>query len=103
MSEGVEHLEGPHWDFSLAVYAEPGFAPACLDLQDSYGVDVNVLLLVLFAAVEHDVELDTNAIRAADAVVRDFREKVVMPLREIRRMLKVETALALPGGSKAVR
>jgi uncharacterized protein (TIGR02444 family) len=33
----------PFWEFSLAFYAEPGVAPACLAMQDLEGVDVNLV------------------------------------------------------------
>ena len=38
------------WDFSLAFYAMPGVADACLQLQDGCGADVNVLLFLLYRA-----------------------------------------------------
>src|SRR3546814_8824998 len=43
-------LDGAHWRFSVAVYGRPEVPASCLHLQDTYGVDVNVLLLALFAA-----------------------------------------------------
>ena len=38
----------PFWRFSLRIY--PAVADTCLELQDRFGVDVNVLLFLLFAA-----------------------------------------------------
>ena len=40
----------PFWDFSLKLYASPAVQTACLDLQDDCGVDVNVLLYMLWQA-----------------------------------------------------
>ena len=38
------------WAFSLKAFAKPPVAQACLDLQDRLGVDVNVLLFLLWCA-----------------------------------------------------
>lgn len=45
MTEWVLEPENPFWRFSCAVYAAPGVAQACLELQDTHGADVNLLLL----------------------------------------------------------
>ena len=37
------------WDFSLALYARPGAAEACLALQERHGTDVNLLLFCCWA------------------------------------------------------
>ena len=44
--------ETPFWQFSGAVYAHPGVAEACLDLQDRHGLDVNLLLFCAWAGVQ---------------------------------------------------
>ena len=38
------------WTFSLNVYAEQEVADVCLNLQDQFDVDVNVLLFMLWSA-----------------------------------------------------
>ncbi len=38
----------PLWTFSLQHYAKPGVQPACLALQDTAGLDVNVALACLW-------------------------------------------------------
>ena len=38
------------WAFSLKVYAEQAVADICLDLQDQFGADVNVVLFMLWSA-----------------------------------------------------
>lgn len=81
-------LDGPHWAFSLAVYGEAGAPAGCLFLQDTYGVDVNILLLCLYGASQLNVDLTEEEIEALDAAVREFREFVVAPLRGVRRWLK---------------
>lgn len=75
------------WRFSLHFYALPGVAPACLELQESAGVDVNVLLYLLFLAGQGRI-VERNDVARIDAVVKSWREQVVRPLRGVRRQLK---------------
>ncbi len=74
----------PFWDFSLALYARPGIAPACLTLQDSHGQDVNLLLFCCWVGEP----LTAAALAEADALVAPWRTQVVQPLRAVRRWLK---------------
>ncbi len=75
------------WDFSLRLYAQPGAAAACLELQDGAGADINVLLYLLFLAA-HRRQLDDAGVAALDAAVARWRAEVVRPLRAVRRHLK---------------
>ncbi|MCC6534284.1 MAG: TIGR02444 family protein [Burkholderiales bacterium] len=88
----------PLWEFSLAFYAAPGVAEACLRLQDAHGVDVNVLLYVLFLG-RRGRRLDGPALDRIEALAKPWRDAVVRPLRSVRRALKtplggVEPALS---------
>ena len=89
-------LTGPHWRFALDTYLRPGVSGHCLHLQDTYGVDVNVLLMSLHAAVELCRDPSVADIAALDAGTADHRENVVKPLRRARRQLK-EAGLGDPG------
>lgn len=80
-------IMGAFWDFSLRVYAVPGVAQACLELQNRCGADVNLLLLALYAA-SLDRRLDAGSFRMLDDAVRAWRADVVGPLRSVRRRLK---------------
>ena len=40
----------PFWQFSLRFYRLPGVAEACIELQEQAGVDVNLLLFLLWQA-----------------------------------------------------
>ena len=77
----------PFWNFSLEFYSRPHVAPACLKLQDSAGVDVNVLLYLLFLA-QQGRRLNRDDVARIDATVLSWREQVVKPLRTLRRNLK---------------
>jgi uncharacterized protein (TIGR02444 family) len=79
--------ESAFWRFSLQFYALPGVAATCIDLQDRHGVDVNVLLFLLFLA-EAGRAVSADDIARIDAEVHDWSEGVVVPLRTVRRSLR---------------
>ena len=83
-----EHANADHWRFSLAVYRQDGVAAHCLQLQRRLGLDVNVLLLMLWAARLWGVAPDTAQIAHADETIRAWRDEVVQPLRQLRTRLK---------------
>ncbi len=72
------------WRFSLAFYATPGVAPACLALQDREGLDVNLVLFCCWVGVA----LDRAVLAEAEALVAEWRTEVVQKLRAVRRWLK---------------
>ena len=75
------------WQFSLAFYARPQVADACLELQDGTGVDVNVMLYLLFLATQNR-QVGRDDVARIDALIAVWREQVVLPLRNVRRGLK---------------
>jgi uncharacterized protein (TIGR02444 family) len=75
------------WSFSLTFYARPGVADLCLELQDRFAVDVNVLLYLLWQA-SHRRRLGTGEVGEVIALVEEWRRQVVLPLRGARRFLK---------------
>ena len=80
--------DNPFWRFSLAVYAAPGVADECLALQDTRGVDVNVLLFCAWLGSRR-VVLTQEHLVVIESAVRPWRERVVQPLRGLRRDIKV--------------
>jgi uncharacterized protein (TIGR02444 family) len=87
--------ESPFWRFSLRFYARSKVSGACVALQDEAGVDVNLLLFLLFLA-EHQRSVSANDIARLDASVSAWREEVVKRLRDLRRALKPGIG-AIPG------
>jgi uncharacterized protein (TIGR02444 family) len=75
------------WAFSLGFYGLPGVAAACLRCQDEADADVNLLLLLLWKAGS-GIRVAQPDIESLDTLVRDWREHVVKPLRQLRRRLK---------------
>ena len=76
------------WQFSIRVYASPGVADECLAVQERYGIDVNALLFCAWIARARKTELRPPDIEALDAVVASWHERVVRPLRSVRRIMK---------------
>lgn len=92
----------PFWRFSLQFYRLAGVAEACIALQDVYGVDVNLLLFLLWRA-DQGRALSADEVRALDDKVRDWRNDAVIPIRNIRRKLKSAQTLIEPGQQEAFR
>lgn len=104
MTKNIPFEPHPFWDFSLAVYGTEGAAPACLDLQDRRGLDVNMLLFCLWAGCERGLAFDGEGIRSILEAADDWQRTVVQPMRTVRRRLKqgsphlkADTAQALRG------
>lgn len=84
---GLEFPDDPFWDWSLAIYARPGVAPACIALQERRGIDVNLLLFCCWAAGRRE-PLQVAELDRIVAEVDIWHRKAVRPLRTVRRKLK---------------
>src|ERR1700694_2021268 len=82
----------PFWTFSLGYYRGAGVSEACLELQDNCGVDVNVLLFLLWQASRKRSVPASEVKRIADTV-RPWQIEVIGPIRALRRMLKSDAPL----------
>jgi uncharacterized protein (TIGR02444 family) len=81
-------MGSPFWNFSLAVYRASAVQDECLDLQDQFGLDVNLVLLCAFLGAGHGVALTSDDISSARQEVRHWHEQIVCTLRAARRNLK---------------
>ena len=81
-------LDGPLWRFALDFYALPGVAEACLTLQDEAGLDVIQLLAATYADLVLRQPLSAEDVAELDRQTAEWRAATVLPLREIRRVLK---------------
>ncbi len=89
--EEKQHLFWPDpetfWQFSGEAYGEPDVAEACLEAQDNFGADVNVILLCLWMdtrGMRMQGDDWANLLRTSQAWQRD----TLAPQREKRRALK---------------
>ena len=84
------------WDFSLLHYALPGVAEACLQLQDGHGANVNLLLWCVWLE-QRGLVLNKVRLRKAQKRIHAWDEHYVIPLRHLRRGMKVEFGTAETG------
>jgi uncharacterized protein (TIGR02444 family) len=87
MTEAETPAGSPFWRFSLRFYRQNGVADACIALQDGCGVDVNILLFLLWLATDRR-RAATDEVAAVCAKAGPWRDDVVAPLRSLRRRLK---------------
>src|SRR5579883_645510 len=92
----------PFWRFSLRFYRRPGAADACIALQDGCGVDVNILLFLLWLATARR-RVPVAAAQEICAKAAGWREDVVTPLRTLRRRLKDGSTLVERGAAELFR
>jgi len=99
----MEAPSGSLWRFAISLYSRPEVAEVCLELQDRYGVDVNVVLFAAWMGAECGVELSEAEVAGIVAAVRPWSEEVVMPLRAVRRQLKSGPSPAPSAATEAAR
>ncbi len=80
--------DNPCWDFALVVYRRDGVADACLALQESHGIDVNVLLFCCWLGESGRGALGAKEMADALALVDRWHQDVVRRLRAVRTGLK---------------
>ena len=98
----TDNQASPFWRFSLRFYRQPGVADACIALQEQSGVDVNLLLYLLWHA--RDGRSFTVAeVEAVERRIAPWRESTVVPLRRVRRALKTPPALVEAPAAEAFR
>jgi uncharacterized protein (TIGR02444 family) len=96
-------LDNELWRFVLSFYAGEGVSPACIVLQDKLGVDVDILLLAIFAQIRRGILLDRSDLGIVDNVVRDWRSEIVQVLRRARTRLKAGPAPAPSSVTESLR
>jgi uncharacterized protein (TIGR02444 family) len=92
----------PFWTFSLGFYRGAGVSEACLELQDACGVDVNVVLFLLWLASQKRQLPADQVGRLADKV-RPWQADVIGPIRTLRRRLKSDAPLLDKGAAELFR
>jgi uncharacterized protein (TIGR02444 family) len=92
----------PFWTFSLGFYRGAGVSEACLELQDNCGVDVNVVLFLLWMASQKR-QLDVGEVKSLADKVRPWQADVIGPIRALRRRLKSDAPLLDKGSAELFR
>jgi uncharacterized protein (TIGR02444 family) len=99
---GPSSQGSPFWRFSLQFYRLPKVADACIALQEEAGVDVNLLLFLLWHARQRR-RLSKADVAALETRIAPWRDVTVIPLRSVRRALKSPPALVEPSTAEAFR
>jgi len=86
----AEFQNNPFWDYSVSIYGKPDVADACIFLQDKYGFDVNLLLFCVWLGAAGRGSLNADEIDGCIKRTRDWRARVIEPLRSIRRACRDE-------------
>jgi uncharacterized protein (TIGR02444 family) len=102
MADAQMQQGSPFWRFSLRFYRQPGAADACIALQDGCGVDVNILLFLLWLATARR-RVPLPAAQELCAKAAAWRDDVVAPLRTLRRRLKGGSTLVERGAAEFFR
>jgi uncharacterized protein (TIGR02444 family) len=102
MAEPATPQGTPFWRFSLGFYRHPEVASACIELQDQAGVDVNILLFLLWSATLKRI-LPKGELEDLEGKIGAWRVAAVIPLRELRRALKIPPPAIAPGAAEAFR
>ncbi len=92
----------PFWAFSLGYYRGAGVSEACLELQDNCGVDVNVVLFLLWQATQKRCFAAVQ-VKALAEKVGPWQIDVIGPIRRLRRMLKGNAPLLDKGSAELFR
>jgi uncharacterized protein (TIGR02444 family) len=101
-TEAQSSQGSPFWRFSLRFYRQPKVADACIALQEEAGVDVNLLLFLLWHASLGQA-LSATDVEALEGRIAPWREATVIPLRGVRRALKSPPQLVVGAAAESFR
>jgi len=88
----------PFWDWALGIYAKPGVADACLELQDKEQQCTVYLLWAAWASDQGLVPCQDSLV-TGQALASQWEREVLRPLRHARRHLK-NAIEAMPGPAR---
>lgn len=98
----TENSAPPIWDFVLGYYRQQGVSEAAITLQDSAGVDVNMILFLMWLASQKRALAAAEA-RAVSEKSIGWQHSVVVPIRGVRRLLKENAPLVEQEAALAFR
>ncbi|MBV8512876.1 MAG: TIGR02444 family protein [Xanthobacteraceae bacterium] len=90
------------WDFVLNYYGRKGVSEALVGLQDSYGIDVNMLLFLVWVAAQRR-SLGADDVQRVSEASHAWQRNVVVPIRAVRRLLKENAPLVSADTAAAFR
>lgn len=76
------------WEFTINLYAHAAMQPHVLALQDSDGIDVNLMFFAVWCGMEHGVAFSSADFASIETQMTPWRQRVIEPLRALRHGLK---------------
>ncbi|WED42547.1 TIGR02444 family protein [Legionella cardiaca] len=83
----ADPLDNPLWQFSLTVYQHQEIKEQCLSLQNTTGVNVNLLLFCCWLSYGVELISHFEFIKACDTI-KDWNSQVTKTLRQARQSAK---------------
>lgn len=82
------------WNFSVQTYSLPDVENTCLHLQNSYDVDINIILYCLWIA-EQGYAIGKDDAQLLIQTALPWQQSILKPLRDARKMMK-QHIIAMP-------
>lgn len=79
--------ENPFWDYSLAYYSRPEVSLCCLEYQDQYGANVNLLLFCCWLG-SLGLLIKPEELEQARLTINPLDQHAIQPLRAVRKFIK---------------
>ena len=98
----TENSASPIWDFVLGYYRQQGVSEAAITLQDSAGIDVNMILFLMWLSAQKRVLAVAEA-KTVSEKSWGWQHNVVVPVRGVRRLLKENAPLVEQEAALAFR
>lgn len=80
-------LDNTFWQYALSTYGKPGAADKLLHLQDAFGLDINLLLLMSWLGSCRR-RMNSDHLQPCLILAGDWQQSVMRPLRAVRRQLR---------------
>jgi uncharacterized protein (TIGR02444 family) len=95
-------VSSPIWDFVLNYYGRKGVSETLIGLQDQHGIDVNMLLFLMWLAAQRKC-MGTDDVAHVSKASHPWQHAVVVPVRGVRRLLKENAPLVAAEAAAAFR
>jgi len=92
----------PIWDFVLGYYKQQGVSENAIVLQDSAGIDVNMILFLMWLSGQGKTLAEADMRKLGEAS-HNWQSNVVVPIRNIRRLLKENAPFVAQDAALAYR
>jgi len=94
----MQFPDSDFWDFSIEFYKNSDIEKTCLNLQDNYSLNVNLILFCFWLCIKHKAKLENEQWQQLIATSLPW-EEIITSLRKSRRILK-RSPVALPSDFK---